>query len=109
MNIGLKEGVGVVAGVVVGKYIFKSNNLLILTAMGVAGGVMAYYLIKSKSDSSKSDKYVTNVEEEMEESEEESNFYGTNREMEFNKTLGYHTPNGQMTEQEPRDYMDINF
>lgn len=108
MKFGLKEGSGVVAGVVVGKFIFKSNNILVITAMGVAGGIIAHYMF-NKNEKKDSLDYISQVEEEMQDEEEESSFYGTNREMEFNKNIGYHTPNGQMTEQEPRDYMDINF
>lgn len=107
MNIGLKEGAGVVAGVVVGKFIFKSNNLLVISALGIAGGVIAHYVFNKKDNS---DKYIAQIQEGIDEvMEEESNFYGVNKEMEFNKSIGYHTPNGIMTEQEPRDYMDVNF
>jgi hypothetical protein len=29
--------------------------------------------------------------------------------MEFNERLGYHTPSGELTATEPKDFMDINF
>lgn len=107
MKIGIKESVGFLTGVVVGKFIFKSNNLLVLTALGVAGGVISHFLIKNKDAETK--EYISNLKEEISNHEVESNFYGTNREMEFNKDLGYHTPNGKIVEQEPRDFMDVNY
>lgn len=107
-KISEKEVIGVLGGVLVGRFLFQSKSIMVLSAMGIAGGIIAHYMVKGKTDG---DKYIQDVKDMVatEEPEAESNFYGTNREIEFNKQLGYATPNGSLTLSEPKDFMDINF
>jgi len=117
---------GVVVGVAVSHFVFKSRSVFFLTAMGLAGGLVAYYLTKPKgtTDSSKAPSkptatnvtFIKKVEDsisdglEVDNEEEMESFYGVNKEMLFDEELG-HTPpyNTQLQFEKPSDFMDINF
>lgn len=110
---------GVVVGIGVGHFVFKSKSPLFLIAIGIAGGLLTNLLFKTKAekDAEETEKYLSAMEKEIKNfipltnpnEEEKTNFYGTNMEMEFDKSLGYHTPSGELTATEPKDFMDINF
>jgi hypothetical protein len=125
--VNVKTVGGVVVGVAVSHFVFKSRSVFFLTAMGLAGGLVAYYLTKPKGtvDSSKapSKPTATNVtfikkvedsisdELEVENKDEEmESFYGVNKEMLFDEQLGYKPPyDTQLQFEKPSDFMDINF
>jgi hypothetical protein len=122
---------GVVVGVAVGHFVIKSRSVLFLTAMGLAGGLVAHYLTKSKTSASGKapasspsasakmtfiKKVEDSISDELDvnnedvENEEMESFYGTNREMQFDESLGYKSPyNTQLEFERPADFMDINF
>ena len=121
---------GVVVGVAVGHFVIKSRSVLFLTAMGLAGGVIAHYLTKgkttstpTKSQTSPTASKVTfikkvedsisdelDVENEDVQDEQMESFYGVNKEMLFDEQLGYKPPYSTKLEFErPSDFMDINF
>ena len=118
---------GVVVGVAVGHFVIKSRSVLFLTAMGLAGGLIAYYFTKPKAtnDSAKApvtpkattltfmEKVEDSISDELEvdnNEEKMESFYGVNKEMLFDEQLG-HTPpyNTQLQFEKPSDFMDINF
>lgn len=131
----IKSVGGVIVGIAVGQFILKSKNILFLTAMGLAGGIIAYNLSKQKGSSStrKSTKsaspnktdtftFIKKVEdsisdeldvnnEDLEESNEPMEyFYGENKEMQFDESLGYKSPySTQLEFEKPSDFMDIHF
>jgi|LakMenE18May11ns_1017448.scaffolds.fasta_scaffold9931350_4 hypothetical protein len=110
---------GVVVGVGVGHFVFKSKSPLFLIAIGIAGGLLTnlFFKTKAEKEAEETEKYLSAMEKDIKKSisltnpneEEKTNFYGTNKEMEFNERLGYHTPSGELTATEPKDFMDINF
>jgi F0F1-type ATP synthase assembly protein I len=110
---------GVVVGVGVGHFVFKSKSPLFLIAIGIAGGLLTnlFFKTKAEKEAEETEKYLSAMEQDIKKSisltnpneEEKTNFYGTNKEMEFNERLGYHTPSGELTATEPKDFMDINF
>lgn len=110
---------GVVVGVGIGHYVFKSKSPIFLIAIGIASGMLVNLLFKTKAEkeAEETEKYLSAMEKDIKKSisltnpneEEKTNFYGTNMEIEFDKSLGYHTPSGELTATEPKDFMDINF
>ena len=107
-NLNVNTIIGVVAGVGVGHFVMKSKNIYVLIGMGLLGGIIATQI---KPKNTNVDDYISDVDAKLDsdENEDESNFYGVNNEMRFDKQLGYHTPNGQITATEPKDFMDISF
>lgn len=110
---------GVVVGIGVGHFVFKSKSPLFLIAIGIAGGLLTnlFFKTKAEKEAEETEKYLSTMEKEIKNfipltnpnEEEKTNFYGTNMEIEFDKSLGYHTPSGELTATEPKDFMDINF
>jgi len=136
--INVKTISGVVVGVAVGHFVIKSRSVLFLTAMGFAGGLIAHHFLKPKASSSKtpsktlSKLSLTPIEEEKSKtflrkvddsisdeldvenedvaSDEMENFYGENREMQFDESLGYKSPyKKELKFEKPNDFMDISF
>jgi len=105
MKVQTKEIVGVAAGLAFGALVLNSKNIFVLMALGVAGGLIAHNV---KFKYVKDGETIIDTESEQVE-DESSEFYGENKEMEFNKTIGYHTPNGVLEATEPKDFMDISF
>jgi len=108
-KIGVNTVLGVVSGVGVGYLLLKSKNIYVLMGMGLLGGIIATQIKPKNSDV---DDYMSKVDSDLDSIEEEvdkSSFYGVNKEMQFDKKLGYHTPNGTITATEPKDFMDISF
>lgn len=115
----IKTVSGVVVGVGIGHFAFKSKSPLFLISIGIVGGLLANALIKTSSEkkSDEAEKYLKDMQQDIEKSivipnasdEEQSNYYGTNREMQFDKSIGYHTPTGTLSATEPKDFMDIDF
>ena len=110
-NITIKTFGGVLAGVTVGAFIFKSKNFLVLTALGVGGGMLANHIVKMMDKDKATNEYINNVKKDIEDSlvEEKASFYGVNKEMLFEKQLGYNIPiNNEMIEDKPSNYADID-
>lgn len=115
----LKTVAGVGVGVALGHFAFKSKNPLVLMVFGVAGGILANQLLKSRGQKideaeNVTKKYLKQVNEDIEATlvtdEPAKNTTGEEGEkMAFNPNVGYITPQGTVEEHNPEEYMDISF
>ena len=121
-KINTNTAIGLIAGIGVGRYIFKSKSVLFLTVFGVTSGLLTNYLVNKYGKKTPEDKYLSDMEKNIkiddekianslrkELASESSNFYGVNKEMEFNKQLGYHVPiDYELKIDKASDYMDLD-
>ena len=109
--INLKNIAGVGTGVLLGHFVFKSKNPLVLMAFGLGGGIVAHTMLKSRQQ--KIDSNSQNVKDYMEqvETDVEATIVPTKPKSgeAFNPEVGYITPFGQVEEDNPREYMDVSF
>jgi hypothetical protein len=109
--INIKNIAGVGAGVVIGSFVFKSKNPLVLMAFGIGGGIVAHTLLKNRQQ--KVDKTNSEVQNYMEQvsSDVEATITPTKPKSgeAFNPEVGYIMPFGEVQEDNPREYMDISF
>jgi hypothetical protein len=124
-NIDIKTIAGVGAGVALGFFVLKSKSPFLLIALGVAGGAIAKYAIKTKGEKIKDAEKkvaeqakmaVIDIEESIVtdlakdgEAEHEDAEKSSAEGMKFNKNVGYITPDGTVDEHDASQYMDISF
>ncbi len=107
----LKNIAGVGTGVILGHFVFKSKNPLVLMAFGLGGGIIAHTLIKNrqqKIDNTQKEvkDYMEQVETDVEATIKTSKPKSGEA---FNPEVGYITPYGKVEEDNPREYMDVSF
>jgi hypothetical protein len=112
--LNIKNVAGVGAGVVLGHFVFKSKNPLVLMAFGLGGGIVAHTMFKNRQQ--KIDANESNVKDYMEQvsTDVEATFNPINDAEKksgekFNPEVGYITPYGEVEEDNPYEYMDVSF
>ena len=113
--LSIKNIAGVGAGVVVGHFVFKSKNPLVLMAFGLGGGIIAHTVLKNRQQ--KIDANDSNVKDYMEQvsTDVEATISPSIEDaeqksgMKFNPEVGYITPYGEVEEDNPYEYMDVSF
>ena len=112
--LNIKNIAGVGAGVVLGHFVFKSKNPLVLMAFGIGGGIVAHTIFKNRQQ--KIDKTNADVKDYMEQvsTDVEATLNPLNNAqqksgMKFNPEVGYITPYGVVEEDNPYEYMDVSF
>jgi hypothetical protein len=109
--INIKNIAGVGAGVVLGRFVFKSKNPLVLMAFGLGGGIVAHTMLKNRNQ--KIEQNNANVKEYMEQvqADVEATVVPSKPKSgeAFNPEVGYITPFGEVEEDNPREFMDVSF
>lgn len=112
--LNIKNIAGVGAGVVLGHFVFKSKNPLVLMAFGLGGGIIAHTIFKNRQQKINANE--SNVKDYMEQvsTDVEATFNPVNDAekksgAKFNPEVGYITPYGEVQEDNPYEYMDVSF
>jgi hypothetical protein len=110
--------IGATIGVAVGHYIFRSSSLLPLMVLGVVGGVLANKIDKNIQDKiiKKASDLQTKIESDTNNLIDNSkkSFDGeysssiTGEKVAFDPRVGYLFPTGVITDDNPKQYYDID-
>lgn len=112
-NITLTTIGSVVVGVGIGRYVFKSKNLLFLSLIGVGTALAVNFYMKKKLQSKKAsindEKLAEEIKSEIQKEQEKSSFYGINERIYFeNQLKGGNELNTEMIQDKPSNYMDLS-